>query len=183
MAKRDARLEHLLRRAGLGGSEAELEYYSALGYTGALDELLNYERVPDEVDSYIGQPGYIGITTRGRFMPNSVIGDARQRWLFRMLHAAGRLQEKMTLFWHNHFATAYSKIAGAIGAEERHAAHGGEGVRGSRQRPGQIELFRDSALGNFRDLLVAVAKDIRDAHLARRQYQHGPGRRRTSAAS
>ena len=33
-----------------------------------------------------------------------------------MVHSQRPLQEKMALFWHNHFATAYSKIAGAIGA-------------------------------------------------------------------
>ena len=33
-----------------------------------------------------------------------------------MVHSQRPLQEKMTLFWHNHFATAYSKVAGAVGA-------------------------------------------------------------------
>ena len=37
------------------------------------------------------------------------------------------LQEKMALFWHQHFATAYSKIANAVGAR-RHADDGGESV-------------------------------------------------------
>ena len=34
-----------------------------------------------------------------------------------MVHSQRPLQEKMALFWHNHFATAYSKIAGAVGPE------------------------------------------------------------------
>ena len=41
------------------------------------------------------------------------MNDARQRWLFRMLHSNRPLQEKMTLFWHNYFATGYTKLAGA----------------------------------------------------------------------
>ena len=49
------------------------------------------------------------------FSPSTVINDARQRWLFRMVHTRRPLQEKMALFWHNHFATAYSKIANAVG--------------------------------------------------------------------
>ena len=49
----------------------------------------------------------------GGFQPNLNIDHARQRWLFRMMHSKRPLQEKMALFWHNHFATAYSKIAGA----------------------------------------------------------------------
>ena len=34
-----------------------------------------------------------------------------------MIHSERPLEEKMALFWHNHFATAYSKIAGAVGQE------------------------------------------------------------------
>ena len=34
-----------------------------------------------------------------------------------MIHSQRPLEEKMALFWHNHFATAYSKIAGAVGQE------------------------------------------------------------------
>ena len=42
----------------------------------------------------------------GEFQPAVNINDARQRWLFRMVHTERPLQEKMALFWHNHFATA-----------------------------------------------------------------------------
>ena len=64
------------------------------------------------------QPGYVGTTVSGVFSPQSNITHARQRWLFRMVHTNRPLQEKMTLFWHNHFATGYNKIAGALGAAE-----------------------------------------------------------------
>ena len=98
---------------------------------------------------------------RGVFSPNTVIEDARQRWLFRMVHSPAPLQEKMTLFWHHHFATAYSKLNSVTGssvdATRMMAAKPSEDPGGAR---GQIELFRDSALGNFRQLLVDVAKDI-----------------------
>ena len=60
-------------------------------------------------------PGHVGVTTRGQFLPAINITDARQRWLFRMVHSQRPLQEKMALFWHNHFATAYSKITGIYG--------------------------------------------------------------------
>ena len=94
------------------------------------------------------------------FQPANNILDARQRWLFRMVHTKRPLQEKMALFWHNHFATAYSKINGEIGdgafATRMLAAKPDEDP--SRAK-GQIELFREHALGNFRDLLVEVAQD------------------------
>ena len=73
---------------------------------------------PDDVDASIGTVGYVGVTSAGRFAPTTVVNDARQRWLFRMVHSKRPLQERMTLFWHNHFATAHSKIAGDVGAEE-----------------------------------------------------------------
>ena len=119
MAARDARIEHLLRRAGFGASAQELESAVEQGFAATVSDLLNYEQFPDQVDSWIQQPGYVNVTTRaGVFTPNTVIGDARQRWLFRMMHTTRPLQEKMTLFWHNHFATAYSKIAGLYGADD-----------------------------------------------------------------
>ena len=88
--------------------------------TSAVDRLLSFERFPDDVDAKIGTPGYVGVTARaaGGFQPLTNIDDARQRWLFRMVHSERPLQEKMALFWHNHFATAYTKIAGAFGAAE-----------------------------------------------------------------
>lgn len=156
----DPKIEHLLRRAGFGARQDELDTYRAESFTGALTRLLEYERIPDDVDAKMDDPGYaIASDPRVPFTPNGVIAHARQRWLFRMLHTDRPLQEKMALFWHNHFATGYSKIAGIVGTAEAtrymaaKAADDPAGVRG------QYELLRDMALGNFRDLLIAVAKD------------------------
>src|SRR5207249_3878469 len=85
--------------------------------------------------------------------------DARQRWLLRMVHSDSPLQEKMALFWHNHFATGYTKIAGTLGATEGTRYMAAKASEDAGRVRGQIELFRDMALGNFRDLLTAVAKD------------------------
>jgi uncharacterized protein (DUF1800 family) len=152
-------VDHLLRRAGFGASPGEVAHFQDMSFSLAADHLLTYERQPDDVDSKVGQSGYLGVTSSGRpFSPNTNIEDARQRWLFRMAHTQRPLQEKMALFWHNHFATAYSKVAGTFGAVQgtkMMALKAGE-LPGPR---GQIELFREHALGNFRDLLIEVAKD------------------------
>ena len=155
----DPKIEHLLRRAGFGARQDELDVYRAESFTGAVTRLLEYERIPDDVDSQISAVGYVGITTRGPFSPNSVITDARQRWLFRLVHTDRPLQEKMALFWHNHFATGYSKIAGLVGAAEATRYMASKPSEDSAQVRGQLELFRQYALGNFKDLLVAVAQD------------------------
>src|SRR5688572_15248954 len=159
----DPRVQHLLRRAGFGASAAEASAFSQRGLASTLDALVDFQRTAHDVDALIGQPGYAAVTPSAGgmepFSPSTSINDARQRWLFRMVHTRRPLQEKMALFWHQHFATAYSKIANAVG-----------GVRATQmmsatqaEHPGrlwsQLQLFRDYALPNFRDLLFEVARD------------------------
>ena len=62
-------------------------------------------------------------------------------WANRMLATKQPLQEKMTLFWHGHFAT------------------GDEKVLDYRKMLQQNELLRAKATGNFRDLLISVSQD------------------------
>jgi uncharacterized protein (DUF1800 family) len=152
-------IEHLLRRAGFGASQDDIDDYMELGFGSTVRLLVNYESVPDDVDGLIGKTGYVAVTANGPFLPRTNIGHARQRWLFRMIHSRRPLQEKMTLFWHNHFATAYSKIAGAYGGEEGARYMAAKPSEDSSRVKGQIELLRENALGNFRDLLLAIAKD------------------------
>jgi uncharacterized protein (DUF1800 family) len=159
MARSEPLIEHLLRRAGFGGSADRLEMYADLGYATALDRLINYESIFDDVDDHISEPGYVGITARAGFAPSTNITDARQRWLFRMVHTERPLQEKMALFWHNHFATAYNKINGALNPTDATRMMASKRTDDAAQVRGQLELFRQYATGNFRDLLLEVAKD------------------------
>src|SRR3954469_18884415 len=160
MAGSDRQIEHLLRRAGFGARPDELAAYGALSTTQAVSVLVGYDAVPDDVDSKIGTAGYVNTTvTGGAFSPQSNINHARQRWVFRMVHSDRPLQEKMTLFWHNHFATGYNKIAGALGATEAARYLAAKVAEDPGQVRGQIEMLRDNALGRFKDILLAVAKD------------------------
>jgi uncharacterized protein (DUF1800 family) len=159
----DPRVQHLLRRAGFGASAAEAAMFSGRGLAATREALVDFHREPNDVDTLIGQPGYAAVTPSAGgmepFSPSTSINDARQRWLFRMVHARRPLQEKMALFWHQHFATAYSKIANAVGgvaATQMMAATRSEHPAGLWS---QLQLFRDYALPNFRDLLFEVAKD------------------------
>jgi uncharacterized protein DUF1800 len=159
MGRPSALVEHLLRRAGFVASPAERDAYDGLDYYEAVSRLVDYDPTTTDIDSRIGTPGYVGTTSNGAFSPNQVINDARQRWLFRMVHSQAPLQEKMAMFLHHHFATAYTKISGTVEgtiATRMMAAKPSEDAAGAR---GQIELFRQYALGNFRDLLIEVAKD------------------------
>ncbi len=158
MARGEQPVDHLLRRAGFGASVSELATYNGLSLSNAIEALVQFERTSDDVDSKIGQPEYVSVTARGQFSPNTVIDDARQRWLFRMVHSRRPLQEKMALFWHNHFGIGYSKVSGAFGAiqgTKMMALKAGE-LPGPR---GHYELLRQYATGKFRELLLEVARD------------------------
>ncbi len=158
-ATADRQIEHLLRRAGFGARPDELTTYGVMSIGQAANALVNYESVPDTVDSLIGQPGHVGMTISGQFLPQGNINHARQRWLFRLVHTDRPLQEKMTLFWHNHFATGYTKIAGALGAAEAARYLAAKSSEDPGQVRGQLEMLRDNALGKFKDILLAIAKD------------------------
>lgn len=148
----DPRIQHLLRRAGFGTTGADAARYSQRGFAATIEELVDFASIPDAVDAAF-------TASEPSSSPTTAINDARQRWLYRMVNSRRPLQEKMVLFWHNHFATAYSKIAGRVGglgATQMMAATRQEHPAGMR---GQLELFREYALPNFRDLLFEIAKD------------------------
>jgi uncharacterized protein (DUF1800 family) len=155
----DRQVEHLLRRAGFGARPDELALFREMTVSQAIDVLVNYDSVVDDVDSLINTAGYVQVTANGAFSPQSNIVHARQRWLFRMVHTNRPLQEKMTLFWHNHFATGYNKIAGALGATEGTRYMAAKASEDPGKVRGQIEMLRENALGNFRDILMNIAKD------------------------
>jgi uncharacterized protein (DUF1800 family) len=158
MSQLNPDVDHLLRRAGFGASAADTETFRVMSLANAVSHLVDYEGRPDDVDARIGRPDHVQVTSRDLFAPDIDIDDARQRWMFRMIHTRRPLQEKMAMFWHNHFATAYSKLAADSGNLQaaKMLAYKPGALRGPQ---GQIELFRQFALGNYRDLLLQVAMD------------------------
>jgi uncharacterized protein (DUF1800 family) len=160
MAQLSPFVEHVLRRVGFGASEAEREQFSRYTYPIAVSVLTNFNPDETNVDDKIGTSGHVIVNPSGRpFSPNVNLADARNRWLFRMVHSPAPLQEKMALIWHHHFATAHSKITGIIGTANATRLMAAKPSEDPARQRGQIELFRQYALGNFRDLLTEVAKD------------------------
>src|SRR5882672_6053053 len=158
MALLNDEMEHLLRRAGFGVSPADAETFRDMSTSAAIAHLVDYEGRPDDVDARIGRADHAQVVSKDLFSPDTDIDDARQRWMFRMIHTRRPLQEKMALFWHNHFATAFGKLTADSGNLQaaKMLAYKPGALRGPQ---GQLELFRKYALGNFRDLLIEVAKD------------------------
>ena len=123
---------HLARRTGFGPTASEVAALGELGVDRAVDSLLH----PSEPD--LEFPAYPD--TEKLYDPKVRNGVAKLWWLDRMLRTKHPLVEKMTLFWHGHFATSINKVP-------------------ANYMVGQIDLFRSQALGNFRTLLSSVSKD------------------------
>jgi hypothetical protein len=94
-------IAHLLRRAGFGATPAELDFYTSLGFDAAVDRLVNYDQVDNSpLDARLSAANYD--LTR--------MSGIQQWWLLRMLHTARPLEEKLTLFWHDHWACNNDKV-------------------------------------------------------------------------
>jgi len=133
-------IPHLLRRAGFGGGPQEQAKYQAMGFDDAVQYLLNYHQIDnsalDAVTPNI-RTSYSGSVPTGQNEENNLA----TWWLNRMVQTPRPLEEKMTLFWHNHFATAISKVQNGYLMHQ------------------QNEFLRANALGNFNDLLAGITSD------------------------
>ncbi len=131
-----ARIAHLLRRAGFGGTAAEIDEYLALGFEGAVERLLNPQTIAQaELDARLAALDIDPATNPATF------SDLQVEWFNRMLNTKRPLQEKLALFWHGHFATAQSKVGSAALMRQ------------------QYQTFLTLGLGNFKDLALGMAKD------------------------
>lgn len=130
------RIAHLLRRAGFGGTAAEIAEYQALGFEGAVERLLHPEQSPQPaLDARLDELVVDPAANPGAFAALQI------EWFNRMIATKRPLQEKMALFWHGHFATANAKVRSP----------------GLMRR--QYQLFLRLGLGNFRDLAIGISKD------------------------
>lgn len=117
---------HLLKRAMFGARKPDIDYYKKLTLEQAVDELIN-NPVPvlsPPVNNY-NVNGYTDPTgiAAGSTWVNAPYGDNtvnsrrtaayKAWWMGQMINQSRSLQEKMVLFWHNHFATATTTIGDA----------------------------------------------------------------------
>ncbi len=125
---------HLYRRAAFGASRAELIEAERKGPDATLDLLMRGGPDADEVLPVL--------LTAGQHAARDSSGyQLRGWWLYCMLQGNHPLREKMTLFWHNHFATGIGKVQ--------------NGPLMFRQNC----LLREHALGKFGPFLQAISKD------------------------
>lgn len=133
----DDRIEliaHLMRRVGVGETRDELEKLIERPYENLVEDLLNTDELIDPDQDVLS-----------RYLPagslaTEVMSTPGSRWIYNMANGPRPLREKMALFWHHVFATAYHKSAHA------------------RAMTAQIELFRENGLGNMREILLDLSR-------------------------
>jgi uncharacterized protein (DUF1800 family) len=128
------RVGHLYRRAAFGATTAQLAAGVKDGPEKTIAGLLAGGEGLDDFDARM-RPLAATIAR------NNADGQLAPWWLTRMLYSPHPLQEKMTLFWHNHFATSNAKVQNA------------------RFMLGQYELLRKHSLGSFAALLREMSYD------------------------
>ncbi|MDO8189387.1 DUF1800 domain-containing protein, partial [Conexibacter sp. CPCC 205706] len=128
----EAHVHRLFWRAGFGATAAEARAWAARGRAATIDWI---------VDGPPGGTKLHGPAPRvdGRKLdPVNEWGHDQLWWLDRMVRSNRPLVEKMTLFWHDHFATSEQDTPRMLA---------------------QNRLFRSHALGGFRPLLKQVTRD------------------------
>ena len=124
---------HLLRRAGFGGTPAEIDALYAKGSVeAAVSSLVDYDSVSTaSYEAALAARAYNLLSTRG----------IQQWFLDRMTYSPRPLEEKMTYFWNLHWTSGISK------------------VKGVTLILNQNKTERLHAMGKFDDLAVAISQD------------------------
>jgi uncharacterized protein (DUF1800 family) len=125
---------HLHRRAGFGATWGELQRDLEAGPAASVNQLLHPGNESPQERQVVDGLRQGVLRTRD---PERL----KAWWLYRMTFGADPLREKMTLFWHGHFATSQRKVDDIS------------------LMVGQNELFHRHALGDFATLLTEVLAD------------------------
>jgi len=146
----DAR--HLLSRIGFAATSADIQAFAKMTRSEAADQLVKgatsvaVTPALPWVDELPLSPAKRQTMSREenqaeRRRSNERTFELRDWWFREMLNTPSPLTEKMTLFWHNHFATSQQKV--------RFAAYIYR----------QNSLLRRNALGNFANMLHEISRD------------------------
>ncbi len=125
---------HILNRLSFGPSPTSVNELLTMGATAWINEQLDPQSIDDsELEAYLAT---------GVFDPDRGYRDLVGQMIYRMIHSKRQLLEVMTWFWENHFHTQINSLTSY--PEEQL----------------ENERFRAHALGNFKDLLLASARNL-----------------------
>jgi hypothetical protein len=130
---------HLYRRAAFGASPKELKDAVSQGLPATLTLLLKGKKLSLKDGMEAGSNWEAAHAKAGQYPMN--LTELRAWWLYAILFGPHPLQEKMTLFWHNHFATSDAKVKLRLLMAEQNI------------------LLRRHALGKFGPFLLAISRD------------------------
>jgi uncharacterized protein (DUF1800 family) len=141
LSEAQRRAAHLLRRAGFGGTMAEIDAFAKLSREEAADQLLNFDKVDNSALESRLQAAGLDVTSAsfGELRPPDMI----RWWLVRMAYTKRPLEERMTLVWHGWLTSQVSKI----------------GPLRAKLMVRQNQLYRQMALPKYDDLVKAASKD------------------------
>jgi uncharacterized protein (DUF1800 family) len=129
------RVVHLHRRAGFAATWSEIQRDLKDGPKASIDRLLTGQSRMQGVPTEFEQTAALLLDTA------TDAGRLKAWWMYRMFFGLDPLGERLTLMWHNHFATSAAKVQD-LGIIRR-----------------QNELFRTLGRKPFSELLEAVARD------------------------
>jgi uncharacterized protein (DUF1800 family) len=152
----DNEVTHLLKRTMFGARKVDIDYFKTKTLAQSVDELLNptaampapplKEYTPST--TVVTPDNNIALGSTWVFDSNndgSIYSYRRASfkkwWMGVMINQDRSIREKMTLFWHNHFATETADINNSQFVYNHHT------------------LLRSSALGNFKTLTKAITID------------------------
>jgi uncharacterized protein (DUF1800 family) len=147
---------HLLKRTLFGASRTDINYFKTRTFIQSVDEILNPTApMPDPpVKEYITPANALlpdplilqGTTWVNDPNTDGTVNSLRRAsfkkwWMGVMINQDRSIREKMTFFWHNHFASETNDIGNSQFVYRHH------------------DLFRKNVLGNFKSLTRAVTID------------------------
>ncbi len=125
---------HLFRRAGFGATRDEMQQALRVGPEETISRLLeggpNQQEFEQQADRLLDS---IQQANNGE--------QATAWWLYKCLYTPHPFREKMTIFWHDHFATSNLKVNNVT------------------YMIGQYQLMRNHAQGNFETMLQEISLD------------------------
>lgn len=143
---------HLLKRTMFGAKKSDVDHLLTLTMSQAVDELLTPQTAPSPpVNNYNNANFTDAVVAFGQtwvndtsYQPNALGPRAvsLKAWCYgNMINQGRSIEEKLVLFWHNHFSTQISSYT--------------QPVAGYRY----ISTIRQYALGNFKDFVKAITLD------------------------
>ncbi len=129
------KIAHLYRRFSFGGTVAEIDEGVTNGLDATIKRLIDYDTVPQNIAIHPYE-----FCWKEKEEAEFGIWRLRLWWVLHMMASKRPAQEKLSLFWHSHFAVSDAKV--------EHAGLTFE----------YVQVLRKGANGKFGELLKNVAK-------------------------